>query len=285
MNLGFGGLTLLSHHYFSRFGASLRFFRSSSRRRFARLVAAVEPSERPLLTTRANGAVITSMLRDRITGCFGLLTESRRAAIDPVADISPNRHNLGMIDTRRKLSVINCAIGATALLLAGCANAHQRVAGHKFDVPSTNLISKSDYPFFLPKSKDEGFTFIVNPETDLRQQKSVSVQSLKTVCARANGRGYVSRTICGPQKLEWRGRKWVKKGDETYWTYSPEAPSARDAPFVSCHRMQIEGHPGLCKATLALEDLVLTISLDDDEISELEATYWQVESMLRSWEI
>ena len=49
--------------------------------------------------------------------------------------------------------------------------------------------------------------------------------------------------------------------------------------------MLIEGHSGLCKATLPLEDMVLTIGFDDDELPKLEALYQRAASMLRSWEV
>lgn len=190
-----------------------------------------------------------------------------------------------MTAARRTLSALSYAVGTTAMLLAGCANAHQLVAGHRFNVPSANLIPKSDYPFFLPKSQDEGFIFILNPQAELRQQRTVLVQGREAVCARANGGGYVSQTICDSRSTEWQGHGWVRNGDDTFWTYSPDTPSGADLHFVSCHRMEIEGHPGLCKATLALDDLVLTISLDDDELPALAGTYESAASMLRFWEV
>ena len=117
------------------------------------------------------------------------------------------------------------------------------------------------------------------------KKRTVLVQGREAVCARANGSGYVSRTICDPQSIDWQGHGWVRNGDDTFWTYSPDTPSGADLHFVSCHRMKIEGHPGLCKATLALDDLVLTISLDDDELPALAGTYESAASMLRSWEV
>lgn len=190
-----------------------------------------------------------------------------------------------MTAARRTFSAFSCAVGTTALLLAGCTNAQQQVAGHRFNVPAANLISKGDYPFFLPMSQDEGFIFILNPQAEARKKRTVLVQGREAVCARANGSGYVSRTICDPQSIDWQGHGWVRNGDDTFWTYSPDTPSGADLQFVSCHRMEIEGHPGLCKATLALDDLVLTISLDDDELPALAGTYESAASMLRSWEV
>lgn len=189
-----------------------------------------------------------------------------------------------MTAARRTLSPFSFAAGATVLLVAGCADAQQQVAGHFYHVPSANLVSKSAYPFFLPKSQDDGFIFILNPEAELRQQRTVLVQEREAVCARANGAGYVSRTICAPQHVEWEGHGRVKKGDETFWTYSPDTPPNTDAPFVSCHSMETKGHPGLCSATLTLDGLVLTIGLNDDELPGLEATFQRAASMLRSWE-
>jgi hypothetical protein len=189
-----------------------------------------------------------------------------------------------MTAARRTLSPFSFAVGATALLLAGCADAQQQVAGHLYDVPSANLISKSAYPFFLPKSQDGEFIFILNPEAELRQQRTVLVQEREAVCARTKGAGYIFGTICGPEQVEWKGHGWRRKGDETFWTYSPDTSSNADAPFISCHRMEIEGHPGLCSATLPLDGLVLTIGLNDDELSGIEATYQRAASMLRSWE-
>jgi hypothetical protein len=183
------------------------------------------------------------------------------------------------------LSAFNSAVGATALLLGGCANAEQQVGGHRYNVPPANLIAKSDYPFFLPKSDDEGFIFILNPQAELRQQRSVLIQNRESVCIRANGGGSVSRTICGEQSVEWKGHAWRRKGDDTFWTYSPATPAGANAPFVSCHKMEIEGHSGLCSAVLELGDLVLTISLNDDELPALEETYERAASLLRSWEV
>lgn len=203
--------------------------------------------------------------------------------VRPIADIGVNGHCLNM-SAVRTLSAFGIAVGATALL-ASCANAQQQVAGHRYNVPPANLIPKSDYPFFLPKSRDEGFIFTSNPEAELRQQRSVLVQNRESVCTRANGGGYVSRTVCGPQTIDWQGHGWRRAGDDTWWTYSPDTPASLDAPFVSCHRMQIEGHPGRCSATLGLGDLLLTISLNDDELPQLEVTYQRAVSLLRSWEV
>lgn len=206
-------------------------------------------------------------------------------ADDLIADVRTNRHYSRMSAARRALSSCICIGATTVLLLAGCANAQQQVAGHRFNVPAANLIPKSDDPFFLPKSQDAGFIFILNPQAELRQQRTVLVQGREAVCAQANGGGYVSRTICAPRSIEWQGYGWAKNGDETFWTYSPDTPSGAGAPFVSCHRMEIDGHPGLCKATLAFGDLVLTISMDDDELPALADTYESAASMLRSWEV
>lgn len=190
-----------------------------------------------------------------------------------------------MSATSHTLPAFRLTFGAMALLLSGCANAPEKVAGHQFDVPDVNLIPKSDYPFFLPKSEDEAFIFILNPGAELRQQRTVLVQGRDELCARANGGGYVSQTICGSRDVKWKGQRWLKAGDDTFWTYSPDTPSGSKAPFVSCHKMQIEGHPGLCTAALALGDLVLTISLNDDELPALDATYQRAATLLRSWEI
>jgi hypothetical protein len=202
----------------------------------------------------------------------------------PLAVVPGGRHCSHMTVARRAITPFSFAVGATAVLVAGCADAQQQVAGHLYNVPSANLISKSAYPFFLPKSQDDGFIFILNPEAELRQQRTVLVQEREAVCARANGAGYVSRTICGPRQVKWKGHGWVRKGDETFWTYSPDTPSHPDAPFISCHSMEIKGHPGLCSATLTFDGLVLTIGLNDDELPGLETTYQRAVSMLRSWE-
>ncbi|MEO1967746.1 MAG: hypothetical protein ABGW87_03400 [Sphingomonadaceae bacterium] len=185
---------------------------------------------------------------------------------------------------RQQLLLVWSVIGATVLTLSGCANAQQDVASHHFEVPKANLIAESDYPFFLPKSGDDGFIFILNPTAELRRQSSVLVQSRDKACARANGRGYVSQTICGSRDVEWRGQHWLKTGDDTFWTYSP-SKSSGPAPFVSCFKMEVDGHSGLCYGTFAFGDLVLTISLNDDELPSLEGIYDRATKMLQSWEV
>ncbi len=111
------------------------------------------------------------------------------------------------------------------------------------------------------------------------------VEDREKMCKRANGGGYVSQTICGSQSVDWRGQGWRKTGDDIFWNYSPDTLSDADAPFVTCHKMEIEGHSGLCTATLPFGNLVLSISLDDDELPYLDATYERAVSMLRSWEV
>jgi len=189
-----------------------------------------------------------------------------------------------MSAARQRPSVFSFVVGATALLLASCTNGQQQVSDHRYDVPVANLIAESSYPFFLPRSKGDGFIFVLNPTAELQEQTTVLVQDREEVCRQAQGGGYVSKTICGPKKIEWRGRDWIRNGDDRSWTYSPNISSGQEAPFVSCFKMQIEGHSGLCSATLDLDDLVLTIGLDDDELPTLEATYQRAVSMLRSWE-
>lgn len=189
-----------------------------------------------------------------------------------------------MSAARPRLSAFSVVVGATALLSASCTNGQQQVSGHRYDVPVANLIPDSSYPFFLPRPTDDGFIFILNPKADLRQQRTVLVEDRATVCRRANGDGNVSKTICGPNIIEWQGHEWLRRGDDTFWTYSPKTSSGANAPFVSCFKMEIEGHPGLCSATLDLDDLVLTIGLNDDELPALEATYQRAVLMLSSWE-
>jgi hypothetical protein len=143
--------------------------------------------------------------------------QSGQATNDAVADIHGYRHCIGMSAARRTLSAFSVAVGAAALTLGGCANAQQQVAGHRYNVPRANLIPKSDYPFFLPKSEEEGFIFILNPQARPRQQRRVLVQDREGVCRRANGGGYVSRTICGAQRVEWKdtdgeGRVTIRGG-------------------------------------------------------------------------
>ena len=177
------------------------------------------------------------------------------------------------------------AFGVTALLLSSCANGQQEVAGHRYNVPEANLVPTSAYPFFLPKTKGNAFIFYLNPQAEIHERRTVLVEERGEVCAGANGRGYVSRTICGQNQVQWQGFNWIKTGDEVFWTYSPGRPDGSDAPFVSCHKMEIEGHPGMCKATVSFGDLALTIGLDDDEVPKLQEIYQRATSLLRSWEL
>ena len=116
-----------------------------------------------------------------------------------IAHLSANRHSLRMSAASRTKLFLSYAITATALLLAGCTKAQQQVAGRHFNVPSANLIPKSDYPFFLPKSQDQSFIFILNPEAELRQRTSVLVQERVAVCERAT------------EKDMYRGRSAARK--------------------------------------------------------------------------
>lgn len=175
------------------------------------------------------------------------------------------------------------AFTTAAFLLVGCSDM-QQVGSHRYRVPAENLVSKSSYPFFLPPSSDDGFIFILNPGALLTEQHSVLVQERSTICSKAKGREvHVNSTVCAAHKVEWRRRRWLRNGDETFWTYSPETPSRSPAPFVSCHKMEITGHTGLCSATVGADDLVLTIGLNADDLPALDDIYEQSVSALRAW--
>ncbi len=180
-----------------------------------------------------------------------------------------------------------CSYGLllAALFLWGCSEEVERVGKHRFRVPPENLIPESERPFFLPEPEEDGFSFLLNPTAARTEQRSVLVQEREMICARARGlKARVNSTICAPEEVEWRGRRWLRNGNETHWTYSPEMPSGSPAPFVSCFKMTIPDHPGLCSATLPADDLALTINLNADELPALEATYERAVSALRIWE-
>lgn len=171
-----------------------------------------------------------------------------------------------------------------AIMLGGCSEV-ERVGTHRFKVPAENLVPESARPFFLPPATEDGFIFLLNPTASLAEQRSVLVQELAMVCDRARGlKAHVNSTICATEEVAWKGRRWLRNGDETRWTYSPETPSGSPPPFVSCFKMTIPDHPGLCSATLAADDLALTISLNADELPSLEAAYESAVSALRTWE-
>jgi hypothetical protein len=181
---------------------------------------------------------------------------------------------------------IRCADGVVlaVFLLGGCGDELERVGSHRFRVPAENLVPESARPFFLPPPREDGFIFLLNPSAPLAEQRSVLVQERSTICDRARGlKAYVNSTICAKEEVEWRGRGWLRSGDDTNWTYSPGTASGSPAPFVSCIKMTIPGHPGLCSATLPAEDLALTISLNADELPALEAAYNRAVSALRTW--
>ncbi|MFM6931201.1 MAG: hypothetical protein ACKOUT_03030 [Novosphingobium sp.] len=188
-----------------------------------------------------------------------------------------------MYDSRSTKSarcLLSCVI---ALLIGGCSDG-QRIGKYRYDVPTSYLVPNSSYPFFLPRSDDDGFIFILNPNARLPEQNSVLVEDRNSVCTRAKGGpAYVNSTICAPLEVEWKNRRWVRSGDETFWTYSPETRTGVPAPYVSCFKMQITGHPGLCHATLAHGDLAITIGFKDDELPALQSKYSQALAHLSEW--
>lgn len=177
------------------------------------------------------------------------------------------------------------ALVIATLLLASCSDI-QRVGIHQYRVPADSLISQDSFPFFLPRSTADGFIFILNPDAARTEQRNILVQRRDTICARAKGRqAYVNATICAPQRIEWRGRRWRKSGDETFWTFSPEQPSGLPAPFISCYKLEIPGHPGQRQATLPAGDLALTIDLNADELPILEKRFDEAMAALKRWQV
>ncbi len=180
-----------------------------------------------------------------------------------------------------------CVCLTAAFSLAACNNV-QNEGGFQFQVPEENLISKSDYPFFLAGWPDtDGFIFILNPEAPLQKHVSVVVSDREDVCANANEtNAYVNTSACAPSSIDWRNGPLVRHGDASFWTYSVAAiPDDKPAIFVSCHAMSLEGHPGICTATLPFKSLVLSIGVDDDEVPNLDRVFDRTVTVLENWEV
>jgi hypothetical protein len=166
----------------------------------------------------------------------------------------------------------------------GCTRGKGAQAGtHRFAVPENYLIPKSDRPFFLPRSDNDGFTFILNPKAALPQQVLVGVDTKSNVCRRAAGtKAYVISTVCAASPPLWRDVKLRRYGDNIFWNYALAGP--RQTVLISCS--QVSGPAkGLCMATLPFGDLVLTLHIDDARAGRLTADYDAATALLRAWEL
>jgi hypothetical protein len=165
----------------------------------------------------------------------------------------------------------------------GCAKSKAEQAGsHRFAVPEDYRIPESDRPFFLPRSENDGFTFILNPTAALPQQILVGVDTKANICGRAAGtKAYVNSTVCSAAPLHWRGRDLHRSGDAVFWNYA--LAGSGQAVLINCS--QVSGPAkGLCMASLPFEDLVLTLHINDAEVGRLTADYDAATGLLRAWE-
>jgi hypothetical protein len=180
-------------------------------------------------------------------------------------------------------SILRGMVLAIGMATAGCDGV-QIVGDHRYAVPSTYLIPRSDYPFFLPRSKkNDGFIFDLDPNAAPPKRHSVVVEDRASICATARGTAaYIARSAC--TDTPWRGKAWSRDGDGIFWNYSPSTSARKSAPFVSCFKMQISGHPGLCHATLPWKDHLLTIGLYDDEVPRIDQLYDRATALLTAWQ-
>ena len=164
-----------------------------------------------------------------------------------------------------------------------CKQGRAEQAGrHRFAVPEDYRVSESDRPFFLPRSDNDGFSFILNPAAALAQQILVGVDTKANICRRAAGtKADVNSTVCAASPLQWRGRELRRSGDTVFWNYALSEPG--QAVLVNCS--QVSGPAkGLCMASLPFGDLVLTLHIDDADVGRLAADYDAATALLRVWE-
>jgi hypothetical protein len=175
------------------------------------------------------------------------------------------------------------AVLLACLACCGCGGEQvERVGNHRFAIAAKNRIPASAWPAFLPRSSDDGISFVLNPNAALPERIIVGVDARESVCRRAaGGPADVNATICSTFPLRWRGRRLYRSGDEVFWQY---APSPSGTPVIArCSPASKRGN-GLCQATLPLGDLILTLHLNDSELPRLEADYDAAASLLHGWE-
>jgi hypothetical protein len=201
------------------------------------------------------------------------------SAFDPIADIAEACLTAAM-GSVGKVDV--AVVLAFCLATSGCTRTQAEAAGSlRFAVPERNRVSESDRPFFLPRSEDNGFTFVLNPTTSLRHQILVGVDTKANICRRAAGtRTYVNSTVYSATPLRWRGEELRRSGDKVFWAYTLARPD--QAVLINCSQVS-EPANGLCMASLPFGDLVLTLHIDDREVGRLAADYDTATALLRSW--
>jgi hypothetical protein len=156
------------------------------------------------------------------------------------------------------------------------------VGARTFEVPDKYVV-KHDFSF-LPKSQNDGLTFVLNPDAERQKQLVVGVDSAEDVCNRsgkpavdmvpracAAARGEVG--VAPPGKL----RKQLRfPDDDTQWDYHAE----NGGVVAMCTTGKDDGS---CDATFAWKDLIVSISFGESDIGRLEALQREVDELLQSW--
>lgn len=180
------------------------------------------------------------------------------------------------------------AASALPLAVIGCGP-RDLVGTHSFDVPEAHAVPQSAWPFWLPRSDEQGFLFTLNPRAAPPDQVIVGVSSREDVCRRAAASAaYVNDTVCSSRPFRWEGQPRHRTGDGQFWTYvltesGPATAASRPQVVVSCFAMG-GGIPGRCTAIVPFGDLVLTLSMADPEVPRLEPAYRQATGLLQEWE-
>jgi hypothetical protein len=178
-----------------------------------------------------------------------------------------------------------------SVTLAACSETSTRSLGeHVFDVPNSYDIADNDAPFFLqPLDPRDGFSFYLNRSAALPDRVLVAVASKDRMCAGAVGtEAQINATVCSSQPFAWRKKPLHQVKDGVFWTYDLSVNTLdQDRPTrVSVAGCFQSGGPGrgLCTATLPYRDLVLSLHLTDNEMTELDSLYDQAVAHLDAWE-
>lgn len=191
--------------------------------------------------------------------------------------------------------LIQTAVGVLVLAsLSGCNQSNGReiaVDRHTFRVPEGHLV-RGAIPW-LPASQHEGFSFVLNPEAPLQEQKIVGLGSTQDTCnpQTAPTSNMLSSVCAGAEENDGEGLRGMfspekihPNGDPTQWAYIIKDTGGNHRTVATCFALS-DGKSGLCRSINNYKDLVYSVGFRDSEIQHLPEICGKVNKILLSWEV
>ena len=162
-----------------------------------------------------------------------------------------------------------------------------KIGDHVFHIPYDNIASE-EIPW-LPSSKEESIVLILNPNAPLNHQIIAMLRSKSFGCGNVSASDsgnwvHLCRhigTIVVPTKADFIGSNKIYDDAKLTWKYVANRPSGSETLAVCV--APAAGGPGKCEHLYIRGDLIVALSLDEDQLTALPEIRANFDKSLTAW--